>query len=756
MLTRLASRILLTVVAVSAVAFGAYAVSGAAAGPAGGPQFFVDADDPSCTDLPAEGAGDPGSPFCSIQSAIDVLDADASSGGQLTLRAAEYDEGTITIDHAGLVIRGDPAVLRSAIIVHPDGNGDTGFHITDPFQVCDNITIQHLTLSGLSAQTTGRGILVDDVCDNHTFADLDIRDWGAQGILLNDSTAGPIGDGPANASDNVTINASAIRDNGGSGIELHDGNGNAVTGTEVTGNGSDGLTAFRETGLLVQGAALSGNGRFGLWAQQGNDTTVDGSSLSGNAASGFVAVGPHAGLELTDGTFNANGGAGIEFRLDVFSRGGDDTTIEDNEIAQNDGPGITSERHNQLQIRNNDITGNGNGISLIDDITVTVDANTVSGNAGSGIDAESQTSLRITGNAVNGNGLHGVELNHDEATVTGNDLDGNAASGLSARDLTRPLFADNSIAGSGGVGVDLRNNRDATLQGNEIASGASDGLLAMNELGLAVTGNEFRDNARTAVRISGGDQNEIAGNSVVDNGSAGTPADYGISAFEETDLTIEKNTMMRNLDGEIVVDASDDVVLRKNDLLTAADGIILRAGSSHAFGVVIGGIPGEGNRFRGLLPATNVCESPGDACYVEVAHTILPTQTFDARYNDWGTTSLSEIERVVCHDGEAGDSGVCGQNVLDFANPAPPSNDSPVDKPPTPTPTPVPGDPGDVNCDGLVTSIDALLILQYIAGLSGQPPCLGAADVDLDGDIDAIDATLILQYVAGLIGELPP
>jgi hypothetical protein len=74
--------------------------------------------------------------------------------------------------------------------------------------------------------------------------------------------------------------------------------------------------------------------------------------------------------------------------------------------------------------------------------------------------------------------------------------------------------------------------------------------------------------------------------------------------------------------------------------------------------------------------------------------------------------------------------------------------------PPTPTPVP-PSLLGDVNCDDEINSIDALLILQYVAALIDLEDldCPENADVDDDGDIDAIDAALILQYDAGLIDE---
>ena len=53
--------------------------------------------------------------------------------------------------------------------------------------------------------------------------------------------------------------------------------------------------------------------------------------------------------------------------------------------------------------------------------------------------------------------------------------------------------------------------------------------------------------------------------------------------------------------------------------------------------------------------------------------------------------------------------------------------------PPTPTATEEPALTGDVNDDASVTSVDALLVLQYGANLLGALANLGNADVNADG-----------------------
>ena len=63
--------------------------------------------------------------------------------------------------------------------------------------------------------------------------------------------------------------------------------------------------------------------------------------------------------------------------------------------------------------------------------------------------------------------------------------------------------------------------------------------------------------------------------------------------------------------------------------------------------------------------------------------------------------------------------------------------------------------PGDVDCSNAVDSVDATWLLQYDAGPHGRfgriLPCSSVADLDGDGMPTSQDALIVLQYVAGLI-----
>lgn len=59
--------------------------------------------------------------------------------------------------------------------------------------------------------------------------------------------------------------------------------------------------------------------------------------------------------------------------------------------------------------------------------------------------------------------------------------------------------------------------------------------------------------------------------------------------------------------------------------------------------------------------------------------------------------------------------------------------------------------PGDADCDGIVTSVDAAVVLQFSAQMIDVFGCKLQADVYHDDVLNSLDALLILQDVAGLI-----
>lgn len=65
---------------------------------------------------------------------------------------------------------------------------------------------------------------------------------------------------------------------------------------------------------------------------------------------------------------------------------------------------------------------------------------------------------------------------------------------------------------------------------------------------------------------------------------------------------------------------------------------------------------------------------------------------------------------------------------------------------------------GDVNEDGIINILDALIVAQYYVGMdpAAFTAPISTGDVDVDGDTDIVDALLIAQYYVGIVTELPP
>jgi endoglucanase len=100
--------------------------------------------------------------------------------------------------------------------------------------------------------------------------------------------------------------------------------------------------------------------------------------------------------------------------------------------------------------------------------------------------------------------------------------------------------------------------------------------------------------------------------------------------------------------------------------------------------------------------------------------------------------------------------GTNGTNITQYYGGT--TNPPATETPPVPTnvPTAPPTNPpagmtGDVNSNGAIDIVDALLVAQYYVGLDPENFNPDKADASCNGTIDIVDALLIAQYYFGLI-----
>lgn len=144
-------------------------------------------------------------------------------------------------------------------------------------------------------------------------------------------------------------------------------------------------------------------------------------------------------------------------------------------------------------------------------------------------------------------------------------------------------------------------------------------------------------------------------------------------------------------------------------------------------------------------------------CWDNLYRSMMWSTGSKSRGIDWellGSSANIDASRIAYGDAPNTYDNYMGQFVKDWyaegATPRPPR--------PTPTVSPTPtGLIGDVNEDGVVNIVDALVVAQYYVGLNptGFTAAIEIGDVNLDGKINIIDALVIAQYYVGVVSELP-
>ncbi|MDZ4277503.1 MAG: pre-peptidase C-terminal domain-containing protein [Dehalococcoidia bacterium] len=191
--------------------------------------------------------------------------------------------------------------------------------------------------------------------------------------------------------------------------------------------------------------------------------------------------------------------------------------------------------------------------------------------------------------------------------------------------------------------------------------------------------------------------------------------------------------------------------LENNDTTGAASGVTLPFSQDG-----LGSCPGDDDWFS--FPLTEGKEVQIDALFVDADGDVDVYLRDPTNALVGSSTSQTDNEKIT-HTATMGGTYTVGVQLFGGV---PPEGNTYILQisatQPEPTNTPLPTStatpekpPGDVNDDGLISSVDAALILQLGAGLVGSLPNEPSGDVNGDGDVTSVDAALILQCVAGLI-----
>jgi CSLREA domain-containing protein len=524
-------------------------------------------------------------------------------------------------------------------------------------------------------------------------------------------------------------------------------NGFAESGIVI--NGSDALIVGNFIGTDATGTADAGNGGDGVFIDNHANNTIggiterernvisgnngNGVNIAGAAATGNVVGGNYIGTDVTGDVGIGNGGGGGSFDGNGVRIAGSGNTIggtapgAGNLISGSDDVGVfvPSGTFFNNVIQGNRIGTNAAGLAAIPN------AGGVHAASGSTTIGGSAAGAR---NIISGNQFQGIRL--DTAGSTGNVVRGNyigtAIDGIS--DL-----------GNGAAGIDFTQGSSNNVIGGTLEGEGN--VIAFNSRGIAVLSETS-------------DGNRILGNSIHSNTGLGIelmgPAgELGVSPNDDGDLDSGGNNQQNfpvltsAESGSVEVEGTLSSTVSTSYLVE-----VFASDECDASG------NGEGQRPLGWV-VVNLDASGEGGFSFEAFEPIEPGSSITATATSLTTDDTSEFSECIELTGPTPTPTVAPTpTATPTPTPTPTGGVTPSSSPTsTPTPTPLGRIQGDVNCDGNVTSIDALGILRFVAHLSPlaqQDPCpdIGANSGGVFGDIDckegvtSVDALGILRFVA--------
>ena len=528
--------------------------------------------------------------------------------------------------------------------------------------------------------------------------------------------------------------------------------GNQGTGLALTSDALNSIVQGNNIGTNVDGDTPLGNSNFGLLvATAGN--TIGGSYLdgggnliSGNARHGLVVSGAAASDNSLTGNFvgvNATGDAAIaNGSFGVFVVNASNNTIGSTDVGATNL--ISGNQLSGVVIRSansNELIGNRIGTNL--------DATTAIPNQSVGVSiARGASDNQVLSNLVSGNSASGIaivdagsENNVVQNNLVGTNLDATAAISngpfavlvqTANNVIGGTIDQGNVIAGSTrGVVLSSANATGNQVSGNTIGTDSTGtanlGLTTGVQIGAGAAGNVIGPantiaNNTTGVRLIGssGDENTVTQSNFVNNTLIGIDiAGLGPTANDVGDQDEGTN---RTLNFPVISSAN----ISATDLSIAFDVPVPTTAATYDLTIefFLADSFGQGNEYLWSTTYTPIDIANGEVTFVAPVGSIT--------LGDWITATTTDA------DG----------NTSEFAAPvfvSETSQSSAVSEQlelPSGARTPL-----DVSADGMVSAIDALLVINDLNNAEGEQNAPARSDVNGDNQVTAIDALRILNFL---------
>ena len=461
----------------------------------------------------------------------------------------------------------------------------------------------------------------------------------------------------------------------------------------------DSIRLFYSSNNMLQGNTASNNWD-GIHLSSSSNNTLTGNTANSNKYDGISIFGSDKNdynnsidtTNIVNGKpvyyfFNKNG-----IVLDGLDAGHltlaycSDCTIKNNNASNSDGIRLFSSNNSALI--GNTASSNNYGIDLFSSNNNTLTGNTAKSNNWDGIHLSSSSNNTLTGNTANSNKYEGICL----ASSSDNMLIGNIASGNS-------------------YGIYLWGSSDNTLIGNT-ASSNSYGICLSCTFSSSSINNTLTGNIANLNNGDGICLYRHSNGTTLMNNTANSNNGDGIYLFSSSNNTLTGNTAnSNNGDGICLSSSSNNNITCNGVQKNTQNGFRLYWGST-----------GNNISYNNIIENGNYNATSGGW---EWQFYNGQSDPVEAKHNYWGAGMNNSTIDASIYDDEGG-----GWGEVEFY----PFETEPVQCPLTPEPP-------------AFTTTDAVIALEIAVGSREYDPFW---DISRDGRVTSLDALMILQTVAGL------